>query len=206
IRPRSLRDSSIAHRMASEMTTPPDLSSLRIRREEETPSSGPSRGWWWIAAALVALAAVAVWFFVLAPRSAIAVRSATVSATGGGSASSAGITANGYVVARTRASVSAKILGRLATLNVHEGSHLRKGEVIATVEDADYRAALAAAHGAEATVAVQLDQAKRDLTRAEELRKGNLNSTSDLENAQTRVQTLAAQLEGAHGQTELARA
>ena len=188
------------------MTTPPDLSSLRIRREEESSSARSSGGRWWIVVALVAGAAAAVWFFVVAPRRAVAVRSATVSATGGGSATSAGITANGYVVARTRASVSAKILGRLATLAVHEGSHLRKGEVIATIEDADYRAALTAAHGAEATVAVQLDQAKRDLARAEELRKGNLNSTSDLENAQTRVQTLAAQLEAAHGQTELARA
>jgi len=129
-----------------------------------------------------------------------------VSATGGGSASSEGITANGYVVARTRASVSAKILGRLATLKVHEGSFIQRGQVIATIEDADARAALAAERGAENVVAVELIQAKRDLARAQELRKSGLNSTSDLENAETHVASLEAQLEAAKGQTELARA
>ena len=188
------------------MSTTPDLSSLRIQRDDDSPRGGSGRGRLIAIAIVLALGAVAAWFLLIAPRQAIAVKTASVSATGGGSATSAGITANGYVVARTRASVSAKILGRLATLAVHEGSFLRKGEVIATIEDNDYRAALAAAHGAEGQVAVELTQAKRDLARAEELRKGNLNSTSDLENAQTHVQSLEAQLEGMHGQTELARA
>jgi len=51
------------------------------------------------------------------PPSDRAARSVRV-ATGGGTISAAGITANGYVVARTKASVSAKVFGRLAYLGV----------------------------------------------------------------------------------------
>ena len=43
--------------------------------------------------------------------------------------------ANGYVVARTQASVSAKLPGRLAFLGVSEGSHVQRGQVIAGLEN-----------------------------------------------------------------------
>jgi RND family efflux transporter MFP subunit len=189
------------------MTSTPDLSSLRIRRDDDAPSGGSGRGRaWGIAVVLLVLAGAAAWFLVLAPRQAIAVRAATVNATGGGTASSAGITANGYVVARTHASVSAKILGRLASLRVDEGSVIRKGDVIATIDDADYRAQLAAAKAAEAQIVVQLEQANRDLERARQLRQGGMVSAVDLEGAQTRAATLEAQLQSARAQTQLAQA
>ena len=188
------------------MSTTPDLSSLRIRRDDDaTGGSGRGRAWA-IAAALIVLGGAAAWFLVIAPRQAIAVRVAIVSATGGGSASSEGITANGYVVARTHASVSAKILGRLATLRVHEGSVVHKGDIIATIDDADYRAQLAAAKAAEAQIAVQLAQAKRDLERAQQLRQGGMVSAVDLEGAQTRAASLEAQMQSARAQTEVAQA
>ena len=41
------------------------------------------------------------------------------------------LTASGYVVARRKAVVSAKIQGRLAALRVEEGSRVRQNEVIA---------------------------------------------------------------------------
>ncbi len=189
------------------MSTTPDLSSLRIRRDEDAPSGGGAgRGVAILVVLALLVAAAAVWFFVLAPRRAIAVRTATVSATGGGTLSSAGISANGYVVARTRASVSAKILGRLATLPVHEGSRVRKGQVIATIESADYEAQLAVARAAEAQFDAQLRQATRDLARAQDLRRQGLTADVDLENAQTRLDVLRSQQASAHAQTRLAEA
>jgi RND family efflux transporter MFP subunit len=189
------------------MTTTPDLSSLRIRRDPEPDRGGAGHG----RAVLIGVAAIAAivvgaWFLVVAPRQAIAVRTATASALGGGAASSAGITASGYVVARTRASVSAKILGRLSSLNVHEGSTVRRNEVLATIDDADYRAQLAAARAAEAETNVQLAQARRDLARAKSLRESGLNSVTDLESAETHAATLEAQVQSARAQTELAAA
>ena len=170
------------------MTTTPDLSSLRIQRDDDSRPSRSGRGgtvvWVLIVLALVALAA---WVMIARPGQSLAVHAASVSATGGGSASSAGISANGYVVARTQASVSAKILGRLSSLRVHEGSFLRAGRDHRHHRDADVQAQLAAARAAEAQVAVQITQAKRDLQRAEQLRADKLNSEADLEDAQTRV-------------------
>ena len=187
------------------LTISPDLSSLRIRRDEDPPGGAPGRARGvWIAALVVLALGATGWFLIARPGQSLTVRTATVNSTGGGSASSAGITANGYVVARTRASVSAKILGRLAALNVHEGSVLRQGDILATIEDADYRAQVAAAHAAEATIVVQITQARRDLKRAEQLRQSQLNAEIDLEGAQTRLETFTAQLGSA--QTQIADA
>src|SRR5262245_43261326 len=145
------------------MTNSPDLSRLRIQRDDDPPPRGGAARWAVAGILLALLAAGAAWW-VLA-NATVTVQVGTAGATGGGSASSAGITANGYVVARTRASVSAKILGRLATLAVHEGSAVRTGDVMATIDDADFRAQLDVARAAEASVAVQLAQARRDLAR-----------------------------------------
>jgi RND family efflux transporter MFP subunit len=188
------------------MSTTPDLSSLRISRDDDS-GGRPGRGRSIVIIVLVlVLAAALAWVLIARPGSAIAVQSVIASATGGGSASSAGITANGYVVARTRASVSAKVLGRLATLHVHEGSYLKQGEIIATIEDADFRAQVAAARAAEAQIVVQITQAKRDLKRAEQLRQSQLNAEVDLEGAQTRLDAANAQLESAKAQTQIAEA
>src|SRR5262245_41251532 len=124
------------------MSTTPDLSRLRISRDDAPERlTVPGRGLW-IAILLLPLAIAAWW--LLRPR-ALEGEVATAAATGGGSVSAAGISANGYIVARTKASVSAKVLGRLEYLGVSEGSQVRRGQVIARIESADYRAALRAA-------------------------------------------------------------
>jgi multidrug efflux pump subunit AcrA (membrane-fusion protein) len=72
----------------------------------------------------------------------------------GGAAGGASVTANGYVAARTRASDSAELPGRIADLRMSEGSTIRKGEIIATRENDDWRADLAEAR-AESEVAAR---------------------------------------------------
>jgi RND family efflux transporter MFP subunit len=150
------------------MTSPaqPDLSKLRINREAPPPNLGKAvrRN---IALALVALILLAGGFLLWRRSNAVAVD--TVVATpvsSGGSADnggSASVTANGYVVARTRASVAAKLPGRLAELRVSEGSTLKKGDIIATLENADYQAQLAQARAAEATARADLMEARASL-------------------------------------------
>src|SRR6266850_2025013 len=96
-------------------TNPPDLSRLRIHREATAAPARGGRARWLILFALGLLAVLA--FAFLRPRP-MQVQVATAAATGGGSLSAGGITASGYVVARTKASVSAKMLGRLEYLGV----------------------------------------------------------------------------------------
>ena len=184
-------------------TPPPNLASLRIDREAAPrPSPSAARALLW-ALPVLSLGAVGAWVVML-PRAQL-VRVALAGATGGGTLSSEGISANGYVVARTKASVSAKIPGRLQFLGVAEGTHVKVGDVIARIESGDFEAQLASAKASAAEIEAQLLQAKRDFERAKTLRAQGLNSDADLENAETKVSVTAAQLNAAHAQVELAR-
>jgi len=188
------------------MTSQPDLSSLRIDRDPPPQRRGLSP----VVLVLLGLAGVAAGIFVglrvMGANRGLTVTVGTAEATGGGSASGSGISANGYVVARTKASVSSKILGRLAWVGITEGSHVRDGVIIARLESADYEAAL---HSAEANVA-QLDaqtvQAQRELKRAQSLRTQDLLSDAELESAQTRVEVATAQANAGRAQVRLAQA
>ncbi len=188
------------------MEQPPDLSSLRIDRAAREPRKG-------VHPAVLALIAVAVLagvvvavLAIMRASAATAVTVGTAEATGGGSATGAGISANGYVVARTKASVSSKILGRLAWIGVTEGTTVRAGEVIARLESADFEAALRAAEATVAQLEAQTVQAQRDLRRAQSLRTQNLVSDADLETAETRLDVAAAQANAARAQVGVAQA
>ena len=184
-------------------SSPPNLASLRSNRDASSrPAPSAARRALW-ALPVLALGAVAAWVILL-PRAPL-VRVVLAGATGGGTLSSEGISANGYVVARTKASVSARIPGRLQYLGVAEGTKVRAGDVIARIESGDFEAQLASAKAAAAEIDAQLLQARRYFERARALRGQGLNSDADLENAETRVSVLGAQLNAAHAQVELAR-
>jgi len=73
------------------------------------------------------------------------------------------LNASGYVVAQRKAAVASKITGRLIELNVEEGSRVKKGQVVARLENED---ALAARDQAEANLKVSranLDEVKAQL-------------------------------------------
>jgi RND family efflux transporter MFP subunit len=125
------------------------------------------------------------------------------------------VTANGYVVARTRASVAAKVPGRLATLTVDGGSFVRRGQVIAQLENADWAAAVAQAKANLASTRAELleaaserDQAQREAGRIQRIRADNpdLMSEQDLEVAENRAATTAARAIGAKARIEAAQA
>lgn len=183
-------------------TNDSDLSKLRISRDDPAAPAGRSRRalWFGLAAALVAVVVVALVLLPRAPR----VQVALAQATGGGAMTSAGITANGYVVARTKASVSAKVPGQLEYLGVSEGTHVRKGQIIARIENDDYRARLAAARAHLDQAEAQLAQSRRDLSRTRQLRRQNLVSASALEDAETGAGVLEAQAEAARADVQLA--
>ena len=71
---------------------------------------------------------------------------ATVTArTGAGAAPGAVLNASGYVTARRRATVSSKVTGKVLEVFVEEGKAVRKGQVLARLDDSQVRAALAVA-------------------------------------------------------------
>jgi RND family efflux transporter MFP subunit len=179
-----------------------DLERLRIQRDDapasaaaraaaEDRASTKRRARWVIICSLVLLVLILGLRFYLAGR-APEVALATVTVTGGSSGSSGAISANGYVVARTKASVSAKIPGRLEYLGVSEGSTVRRGQILARIESADYAAALAAAKADEAEAHARLVQARADLARTTALASRGVVPRTDEENARTVVASLQA--------------
>ncbi|HVM43845.1 MAG TPA: biotin/lipoyl-binding protein, partial [Gemmatimonadales bacterium] len=184
------------------MTTPsPDLSRLTINRD--VPAGGVRRALRTsvlIAVGALVLLVVAVW--ALRRGGAPPVRVATATLLGGAASGGAGVVANGYVVARTQAAVSAKLPGRLAYLGVSEGSHVVAGQLIARLDNADYTAAVGQAEASLAAERATLIEARanrdelvREDRRAHDVHAQNalLISQAGLDSADSRAaQAVAA--------------
>ncbi|HJU83659.1 MAG TPA: efflux RND transporter periplasmic adaptor subunit [Holophagaceae bacterium] len=96
-------------------------------------------------------------------------------------------TASGYVVARTRATLSSKVLGRVVWLGVQEGSRVAKGQLLAKLESPDLQAA-------RDQVKAQLDQTKQDLQRGEALLKQGIVDQATVDHLRSQKATQEAQL------------
>ncbi|HXO84344.1 MAG TPA: biotin/lipoyl-binding protein, partial [Gemmatimonadales bacterium] len=184
-----------------------DLSKLRINRDDPPPAVKRALGrvLWIVAAAVLIIATVAI---IGRRGAAVPVQTVTVAASSGGAGAAPGggsvaVVANGYVVARTKAAVSAKIPGRLAMLNVSEGSRVEKGAIIARLDNADYAASVGQAEAQLASAKATLieaqsdrDQAQREYVRVRDVHAQNPNlvSPQEVENAESRVQQADARL------------
>ena len=196
--------------------TAPDLSKLRIDRD--APPTGVSRALKRNAMlAGLTLAIIVVAGLWLRRGSANLVQTVVATASGGseGGAGGTRVTANGYVVARTRAAVSAKVAGRLATLSVSEGSYLREGEMIARLENAEYRAQVSQAEANLSTARAQQieaeaerNQFEREARRLRDIRAENaeLVSAQDVEAAEARAAQSDARARAAAARVESAQA
>jgi len=208
------------------MTASADLSKLRIDRDAPSPAerSALARNLVLFGAAAAIVAAAVVYVRARAVPT-VQVVVANAGPTGGGGASAGGatsVTANGYVVARTKASVSAKTPGRLSFLGVSEGSQVTRGQIIARLDNADYQAAVAQAQANVATADATLiearadrDQLARDAARLQDIRARNENlvskqeldvATSRLAQANARVAAAEARLRAADAAVRLAQA
>ena len=194
-----------------------DLGKLRIDRD---PPPAVRRAFGrTLVLALIALAILASVFLFVRGGSAPVVQTVVATAAEGdtpaASAGSVSVTANGYVVARTRASVSAKVAGRLATLTADEGTAVREGQVIARLENADYQAAVAEA---EATVAsaealviearAEHDQMRREVERVRRLKATSpgLIAEQDVDAAESRALQAEARVRSTEARVQAASA
>ena len=139
-----------------------------LRLDEAPPRSGR---WKWVAA-LVGLLALGAGAFAWRSRETLAateieVVRPTVQQTSSLVAGAPVLTASGYVVARRKAVVSAKIQGRLENLRVEEGSRVGEGEVIARLESADFAAAVVRARARVESVRSLIRSADARIERAE---------------------------------------
>ena len=196
--------------MSSSPNSPrPDLGSLRIGEgQRKGRKTGKVLG---IAAAivgvLVILTGVVSAFRSQKPMVEVAV------AQKAGPGRVALLNASGYVTPRRRATIAAKITGRVTSVNFDEGMHVHEGFVLATLDDSDARRALDSAkadrNASEAAIAdweVQLKNALITLRRAEELRAAGVQSQETLDNARTAADSLRAKIALAKQQVAAAEA
>ena len=178
-------------------TVKPDLSSLRISDAKRTAERSSRRWVWGLVAVLVlGLAAAAAFAFRNRPVE-VEVAAATKPATG-----PAGVlNASGYITPRRRATIAAKITGRVTGVFFDEGTRVSEGQLLATLDDSDARRALDSAKAdrdsTEAAIAdyeVQLKNAQIELRRTQQLVKDGVSTQQALDSATTTADSLKAKI------------
>jgi RND family efflux transporter MFP subunit len=196
------------------MATPPkslkpDLSSLRISDTKRTnPRSG--RRWIWIALGVILLGMLGAAAFAFRNRKTeVEVARATKPATG-----PAGVlNASGYVTPRRRATIAAKITGRVTGVFFDEGTRVTEGQLLATLDDSDARRALDSAKAdrdsSQAAILdyqVQLKNAEIEFGRTQRLVKEGVQTQQSLDAAVMTADSLRAKIGLARQQVVAAEA
>jgi RND family efflux transporter MFP subunit len=138
------------------------LNQLRIDRSEPPASDGGRGKWWATGIAVVIIAGLGAWY-LLRPTGVVVTTAEAQPANSGGSAAIGGaslLDASGYIVARRRATVSSKVTGKVVEVRLEEGQRVEAGEIIARLDDSNWRAALAQSNA-------QLQQAQVNLVSAQ---------------------------------------
>ena len=197
------------------MPTPPsladELKSLRIEREERRrtlPGWVPA-----VTGVAVVAALLIVGWKLLAPRLFVPEVETTAVALVSPAQAQQLLVATGYVVPQRQANISPRIGGRVAKLFVEDGTIVKKGQLIAVLEDQDYRAQvvqaeadLKSAEAREKRAEVELRDAQRAYDRELMLQEKNYSTAAALDQATARVDTAKASLGAARSETGSARA
>jgi RND family efflux transporter MFP subunit len=191
-----------------------DLASLRI---DSDARGGTRRGSpWLVLGVLLVLALVGggAWFWTTRMQAATVKTAAVVSRAGGSSAAAGAVlNASGYVTARRRATVSSKVTGKVLEVFVEEGKAVKKGQVLARLDDSQIRAALdvaeaqhAASERGAAEDEARLTQAQLNLDRRARLIKDGVVGRAEVDDAQGDVDSLKARIAMAQQQIRVAQA
>ena len=176
----------------------PDLGALRIGADKRGSRKAGKR----IAIILFALLAalVVVGGVYAYMHQAPSVQVATADAPDNGP--QALLNASGYVTPQRRATVAAKITGRVTGVFFTEGMYVHTGFVLATLDDSDAQRTLASAkadrNATQASILdlqVQLKNAQIELHRAQELRTAGIQTQEVLDNATMAVNSLKAKID-----------
>jgi len=177
------------------------LNQLRIERDSEPAPPGRGRLQLIAVATLLAVVAAATWIWLRPSPIPVHVAAAQALSQGTAPGAASILDASGYVVARREAAVASKITGKMVELNIEEGDRVKAGQVIARLDDTNIRASLNAARAqfefAKAGLnetQVNLANARRDYERQQSLIKDHYVSQSALDNSQTTMDALTAQL------------
>ena len=187
-----------------------DLSSLKIQDSARSKGS---------AGKVLAYISAGIGVLVLLGGAFLAIRGrkpeveVATARSAGGSEQITALNASGYVTPRRRATVAAKITGRVTGVFFDEGNNVKEGQLLATLDDSDVQKSLTAAKAdkdsSEAAITdlqVQLKLAEIQLKRTQGLVDAKVQTQEALDNASTAVESLKAKISLAKQQVAAAEA
>ncbi len=182
------------------MSSPkPPLDDLLIERRPDGARSS-DKSWLLVVAVIVALlAGAALWW--RGRSDFVEVQTVLARRSGGGGTDRTVLHASGYVTARRKATVSAKVTGKVVEVLVEEGMKVKDGQILARLDDSNVKTGLDVAQAQlESTrlslqeTRAQLRQADLEFKRATDLANLSITSQSDLDKAESDAMTLRARL------------
>jgi RND family efflux transporter MFP subunit len=192
-----------------EATVKPDLGALRIDAHKRGSQKAGKRIAVVLFALLAALVTVGGVYAYMHRTPSVQVATADAPDTG----PRALLNASGYVTPQRRATVAAKITGRVTGVFFTEGMRVHKGFVLATLDDSDAQRSLASAkadrNATQASILdlqVQLKNAQIELHRAQELRAAGIQTQEALDNTTMTANSLRAKIDYAQEQVVAADA
>jgi RND family efflux transporter MFP subunit len=185
-----------------------DLASLRIDRSAPASSSGSRRGLLWILAlALVGGGGFAAWR-VAEPMLEAKLFKTEVSVTEialvSPSQAQSQLTSTGYVVPQVQVDVSSKLVGRVDKATIREGSVVKEGQVIFTLDASDQKvqiasgqARVASARARAATARAQQAEIAQQVEREKRLVESGSMGKATLDDLKARLNSLDEQVKAA---------
>jgi len=170
-----------------------ELRSLRIDRQKRDPDSPPTWATRWILGGILLILLLGGARLVYSRlNAATEVDIARVEASGGGQGGGPAVILNatGYIVAAHKIQLASKVIGKVAWIGVDKADKVRKGQMIARLEDDEYRAQLQQAKGQLANLGARLQELLNG-SRPEEIAvaKANLEQAkADQENSRVNLE------------------
>jgi RND family efflux transporter MFP subunit len=195
---------------SSQVSAKPDLGSLRIHDGQRSKTGTGRRVIFAAIPVLIFAGIVAAAYAFRSQKSVVEVATAAKPEAGGRQTA---LNASGYITPRRRATIAAKITGRVTGVFFDEGTRVAKGQLLSTLDDSDVKRSLDSAKAdrdaSQAAIAdyeVQLKNAQILLHRAEQLQKAGVQTQEALDNASTAADSLKAKIELAKQQVAASEA
>lgn len=137
-----------------------------------------------------------------------AAESTNSAATAGGAAKEAGstlLTVNGYIINRERIEISPRFLGVVKWIGVKKGDAVTNGQVIATLDDTEFRARLTEAEGQLAAAKANVARDELTYQRVLHLSRTDTESKQAEDNARLALEADRAAVKAAEGTLALAQ-
>ena len=115
------------------------------------------------------------------------------------------LTVSGYIINRERIELSPRVMNEVKWIGVKKGDHVKKGEVVVRLDDAEQQARVAELEGQLAVARVAIERAKLNFNRVKRLRATQNETAEHEDEARLAVASAEAQLQHLEGTRAMAQ-